>query len=42
MTYGGGSIIVMCAALAILFRVRSEAIAAVTAKPRVKSSWANG
>lgn len=41
MSYGGGSVIVMCAALAILFRVRSEAIAAVTAKPRVKSSWAN-
>ncbi|GAB6046773.1 putative lipid II flippase FtsW [Methyloparacoccus murrellii] len=40
MSYGGGSIMVMCAALAILFRVRSEAIAAVTAKPRVKASWA--
>lgn len=39
MSYGGGSIMVMCAALAILFRVRSEAIAAVTAKPRVKASW---
>lgn len=42
MSYGGGSIMVMCAALAVLFRVRSEAIAAVTAKPRVRSSWSNG
>jgi len=41
MSYGGGSIMVMCAALAVLFRVRSEAIAAVTAKPRVRSSWSN-
>ncbi len=41
MSYGGGSIMVMCAALAILFRVRSESIAAVTAKPRVKATWAN-
>lgn len=40
MSYGGGSVIVMCAALAILFRVRSEAITAVSAKPRVKSAWA--
>ncbi len=39
MSYGGGSIMVMCAALAILFRVRSEAVAAVTAKPRVRASW---
>jgi cell division protein FtsW len=41
MSYGGGSIMVMCAALAILFRVRSESIAAVTAKPRVKATWAS-
>jgi cell division protein FtsW len=40
MSYGGGSVMVMCAALAILFRVRSESIAAVTAKPRVKATWA--
>jgi cell division protein FtsW len=40
MSYGGGSIMVMCAALAILFRVRSEAIAAVSSKPRVKAAWA--
>lgn len=41
MSYGGGSIMVMCAALALLFRVRSDAIAAVSAKPRVRSSWSN-
>ncbi len=41
MSYGGGSIMVMCAALAILFRVHSESIAAVTAKPRVKATWAS-
>ena len=40
MSYGGGSIMVMSAALAILFRVRSEAIAAVSSKPRVKAAWA--
>lgn len=40
MSYGGGSIMVMCAALAILFRVRSDAIAAVSSKPRVKAAWA--
>ena len=41
MSYGGGSIMVMCGALGILFRVRSEAISAVSVKPRVKTSWAN-
>jgi cell division protein FtsW len=41
MSYGGGSMMVMCAALAILFRVRSEAVAAVTAKPRMRASWAS-
>ncbi|MFN5745182.1 MAG: putative lipid II flippase FtsW [Methylococcaceae bacterium] len=41
MSYGGGSMMVMCAALAILFRVRSEAIEAVSAKPRIKATWAS-
>ena len=41
MSYGGGSIMVMCTALALLFRVRSDAIAAVSAKPRVRSTWSN-
>jgi cell division protein FtsW len=41
MSYGGGSIMIMSATLALLFRVRSDAIAAVTAKPRVRATWAN-
>jgi cell division protein FtsW len=41
MSYGGGSMMVMCAALAVLFRVRSEAIEAVSAKPRVRASWSS-
>jgi cell division protein FtsW len=41
MSYGGGSMMVMCATLAILFRVRSEAIEAVSAKPRIKATWAS-
>ena len=40
MSYGGGSIMVMSATLALLFKVRSDAVAAVTAKPRVRSVWA--
>lgn len=36
MSYGGGSMLVMCATLAILFRVRSEAINTVCALPRVR------
>jgi cell division protein FtsW len=39
MSYGGGSMMVMCATLAILFRVRSEAIEAVAAAPKVKATW---
>ena len=39
MSYGGGSVMVMCAALAILFRIRSEAYEAANAKPRIKASW---
>ena len=40
MSYGGGSMMVMCSTLAILFRVRSEAIEAVAATPKVKTTWA--
>jgi cell division protein FtsW len=40
MSYGGGSMMVMCSTLAVLFRVRSEAIEAVSAKPRIRASWA--
>ena len=39
MSYGGGSMMVMCAALAVLFRVRSEAIEAVAASPRFRPTW---
>lgn len=39
MSYGGGSMMVMCSTLAILFRVRSEAIEAVSAAPRVRATW---
>jgi cell division protein FtsW len=40
MSYGGGSMMVMCSALAILFRVRSEAIETWAAAPKVKATWA--
>jgi cell division protein FtsW len=36
MSYGGGSMMVMCAALAILFRVRSEAIETWASVPRLR------
>lgn len=41
MSYGGGSIMVMSATLALLFKVRSDAVAAVSAKPRVRATWAS-
>jgi len=41
MSYGGGSMIVMCAALGLLFRVRSEAIEAYAAAPKVRAKWAH-
>ncbi|MGZ8215816.1 putative lipid II flippase FtsW [Methylomagnum sp.] len=40
MSYGGGSMMVMCSTLAILFRVRSEAIETVASAPKVKATWA--
>lgn len=39
MSYGGGSIMIMSGTLALLFRVRSDAVAAVSAKPRVRATW---
>jgi cell division protein FtsW len=42
MSYGGGSMMVMCSTLAILFRVRSEAIQALCSAPRVRTTWARG
>jgi len=40
MSYGGGSMMVMCSALAILFRIRSEAIETWSGTPKVRSTWA--
>jgi len=40
MSYGGGSMMVMCSALAILFRVRSEAIETWAGTPKVRATWA--
>ncbi|MDD5033855.1 MAG: putative lipid II flippase FtsW [Methylococcaceae bacterium] len=39
MSYGGGSMIVMCSALALLFRVRSEVVEASGGVAREKSAW---
>ena len=41
MSYGGGSMIVMCAALGLLFRILSEALDAYAAAPRVRAKWAH-
>jgi cell division protein FtsW len=39
MSYGGGSMMVMCSTLAVLFRVRSEAIETVAVAPRLRPTW---
>ena len=39
MSYGGGSMIVMCSALALLFRVRSEVMEASGHISRERASW---
>jgi cell division protein FtsW len=39
MSYGGGSMIVMCSALALLFRVRSEVVEVYAGAYRERSSW---
>ncbi len=39
MSYGGGSMIVMCSALALLFRVRSEIIEACGSVSRERATW---
>lgn len=39
MSYGGGSMIVMCCALALLFRVRSEVVEAHVGAARERSLW---
>jgi len=42
ISYGGGSMIVMCVAVAILARVHSENIEAFQNSPRGKSGWLQG
>jgi cell division protein FtsW len=39
MSYGGGSMIVMCSALALLFRVRSEIVEACGSVSRERAAW---
>ncbi|MFA5983520.1 MAG: putative lipid II flippase FtsW [Methylococcaceae bacterium] len=43
MSYGGGSMMVMCCAVALLFRVNSEISEMTASRPKVKSrmAWAN-
>lgn len=39
MSYGGGSMIVMCAAVALLFRVHSEVTEQIKSVPKGKQEW---
>lgn len=39
MSYGGGSMIIMCAAMALLFRIHSEIIEKQKATPKGRSEW---
>jgi cell division protein FtsW len=39
MSYGGGSMMVMCAALAILFRIRSESVEYFVGSARARAAW---
>jgi len=41
MSYGGGSMIVMCAAVGLLFRVHSEIAEIQACIPKGKSRWQN-
>ncbi|MGJ0485541.1 MAG: putative lipid II flippase FtsW [Methylomicrobium sp.] len=41
MSYGGGSMIVMCAAVALLFRVHTEVAEIHASTPKGKSRWQN-
>jgi cell division protein FtsW len=41
MSYGGGSMIVMCAAVALLFRVHNEVAEIHASTPKGKSKWQN-
>ena len=39
MSYGGGSMIVMCAAVALLFRVHTEVTEQIKSVPKGKQEW---
>lgn len=39
MSYGGGSMIIMCAAVALLFRVHTEVVEQVKSVPKGKQEW---
>jgi cell division protein FtsW len=39
MSYGGGSVIIMCAAVALLFRVQSEVTERIVSSPKGKPEW---
>lgn len=39
MSYGGGSMITMCAAMALLFRINSEVVEKLKNTPKGKSEW---
>ena len=41
MSYGGGSIIVMCSAVALLFRIYNEVVERIASVPRGKQEWVN-
>ncbi len=41
MSYGGGSMVTMCAAMALLFRVHSEITEKQKNQPKRRSKWAN-
>lgn len=41
MSYGGGSMIIMCAAIALLFRVQSEIAELRASAPKRKQAWAS-
>jgi cell division protein FtsW len=41
MSYGGGSMIIMCVAVAVLFRINTEATEKLKSEPKVSVEWAN-
>jgi len=41
MSYGGGSMIIMCAAMAVVFRINSEVTETLKTEPKRRAIWAN-